>query len=120
VYTSSRPGFELITVHEKLSNGSLKELCSAYGGDCGGTSVDNAFYQIFAKLVGAPLMNEMKREEPEAYLDIFREFEAACLNISTIKLVSILILSYRSIILSWYGEDWTSASKSSLRCFLHI
>ena len=54
----------------------MKELCSASGGDCGGTSVDNAFYQIFVKLVGAPLLNEMKREEPEAYLDIFREFEA--------------------------------------------
>ena len=54
----------------------MKELCRASGGDCGGTSVDNAFYQIFVKLVGAPLLNEMKREEPEAYLDIFREFEA--------------------------------------------
>jgi hypothetical protein len=54
----------------------LKELCRASGGNCGGTSVDNAFYQIFVKLVGAPLLNEMKREEPEAYLDIFREFEA--------------------------------------------
>ena len=65
-----------ITIHEKLSNGNLKELCRACGGDCGGTSVDNAFYQIFVKLVGAPLLNAMKREDPEAYLDIFREFEA--------------------------------------------
>jgi molecular chaperone DnaK (HSP70) len=65
-----------ITIHEKLSNGNLKELCRASGGDCGGTSVDNAFYQIFVKLVGAPLLNAMKREDPEAYLDIFREFEA--------------------------------------------
>jgi hypothetical protein len=29
-----------ITVHEKLSNGMLMELCRASGGDCGGTSVD--------------------------------------------------------------------------------
>jgi hypothetical protein len=65
-----------ITIHEKLSNGNLKELCRASGGDCGGTSVDSAFYQIFVKLVGAPLLNAMKREDPEAYLDIFREFEA--------------------------------------------
>ena len=54
----------------------MKELCRASGGDCGGTSVDNAFYQIFVKLVGAPLLNAMKREDPAAYLDIFREFEA--------------------------------------------
>jgi hypothetical protein len=47
------------------------ELCRAFGGNCGGTSVDNALYQIFAKLVaiGAPLLNAMKK-------DIFREFEA--------------------------------------------
>ena len=54
----------------------MKELCLASGGDCGRTSLDNAFFQIFVKRVGAPLLNEMKREEPEAYLDIFREFEA--------------------------------------------
>jgi hypothetical protein len=49
----------------------LKELCRASGGDCGGTAVDNAFFQIFVKLVGAPLLNTMKKEEPSAYLDIF-------------------------------------------------
>jgi hypothetical protein len=53
----------------------LKELCRASGGDCGGTSVDNAFFQIFVKVVGAPLLITMKKENPSAYLDIFREFE---------------------------------------------
>jgi hypothetical protein len=43
-----------ITVHEKLSNGRLKELCRASGGDCGGTSVDNAFYEMFVKLWRKP------------------------------------------------------------------
>ena len=74
-----------ITVHEKLSNGMLKELCRASGGDCGGTSVDNAFYQIFVKLVGQPLLNAMKKEDPSAYLDIFREFEAVKRTVSTDK-----------------------------------
>jgi len=32
-----------ITVHEKISNGHQKELCHASDGDCGGTSIDNAF-----------------------------------------------------------------------------
>jgi hypothetical protein len=50
--------------------------CKSLTNFIGGTSVDNAFYQIFVKLVGAPLLNAMKREDPEAYLDIFREFEA--------------------------------------------
>ena len=53
----------------------MKELCRASGGDCGGTSVDNAFFQIFVKVVGAPLLITMKKENPSAYLDIFREFE---------------------------------------------
>ena len=39
-----------ITVHKKLLNGHLKELCHASGGDCGGTSVDNAFIQMIVKI----------------------------------------------------------------------
>jgi hypothetical protein len=42
----------------------------------GGTSVDNAFKQIFAEIVGEPLLTEMQKENPSAYLDIFRELEA--------------------------------------------
>ena len=61
----------------------MKELCRASGGDCGGTSVDNAFYQIFVKLVGATLLNAMKKEDPSAYLDIFREFEAKKRTVTT-------------------------------------
>lgn len=35
-----------ITVHEKLSDGCLKELCRATGGDCGGTCVDLEYIQV--------------------------------------------------------------------------
>jgi molecular chaperone DnaK (HSP70) len=87
-----------ITVHEKLSNGSLKELCRASGGDCSGTSVDNAFYQIFVKLVGAPLLNAMKREDPEAYLDIFREFEAVKRTVYTNKEDKVKMVIPRAIL----------------------
>ncbi|XP_076100919.1 heat shock 70 kDa protein 12A-like [Mytilus galloprovincialis] len=64
-----------ITVHEKLEGGHLKELCHASGGDCGGTSVDNAFVQMIVKILGAPLINLLKQEDPSAYLDLLREFE---------------------------------------------
>ncbi|VDI11366.1 Hypothetical predicted protein [Mytilus galloprovincialis] len=64
-----------ITVHEKLDGGHLKELCHASGGDCGGTSVDNAFIQMMVKILGAPLINLLKQEDPSAYLDLLREFE---------------------------------------------
>jgi hypothetical protein len=63
----------------------LKELFRASGGDCGGTSVDNAFYEMFVKLVGAPLLNAMKREDPGSYLDIFREFETVKRTVYTDK-----------------------------------
>ncbi|XP_063432515.1 heat shock 70 kDa protein 12A-like [Mytilus trossulus] len=64
-----------ITVHQKLEGGHLKELCHASGGDCGGTSVDNAFVQMIVKILGAPLINLLKQEDPSAYLDLLREFE---------------------------------------------
>ncbi|XP_076100918.1 heat shock 70 kDa protein 12A-like [Mytilus galloprovincialis] len=64
-----------LTVHEKLEGGHLKELCHASGGDCGGTSVDNAFIQMMVKILGAPMINLLKQEDPSAYLDLLREFE---------------------------------------------
>jgi hypothetical protein len=49
-------------VHEKISNGHLKELCHASGGDCGGTSIDNAFIQMIAKILGEPMITLLKQE----------------------------------------------------------
>ena len=62
-------------MHEKISNGHLQELCHANCGDCGGTSIDNAFIQMIVKILGAPMINLIKQEDPTAYLDLFREFE---------------------------------------------
>ena len=64
-----------ITVHEKILNGHLKELCHASGGDCGGTSIDNAFIQMIVKILGAPMITLLKQDDPTAYLDLLREFE---------------------------------------------
>ena len=72
-----------ITVHEKLSNGHLKELCHASGGDCGGTSIDNAFIQMIIKILGAPMISLLKQEDPTAYLDLLREFETVKRKIET-------------------------------------
>ncbi|CAG2233546.1 unnamed protein product [Mytilus edulis] len=65
-----------ITVHEKQKNGHLKELHRASGNDCGGISVDGRFFQMLVKILGGPLMKKIKDEDPAAYLDLFREFEA--------------------------------------------
>ncbi|XP_076111510.1 heat shock 70 kDa protein 12A-like [Mytilus galloprovincialis] len=64
-----------LTVHEKVSNENLKELCSATGNNCGGTSVDERFLQMFVDIFGRPVMNSLKEEDPSSYLDLFRDFE---------------------------------------------
>jgi molecular chaperone DnaK (HSP70) len=72
-----------ITVHEKISNGHLKELCHASGGNCGGTSIDNAFIQMVVKILGAPMITLLQQEDPTAYLDLLREFETVKRKIET-------------------------------------
>ncbi|CAC5408538.1 unnamed protein product [Mytilus coruscus] len=74
-----------ITVHEKLAGGGLTEISRATGGDCGGTSIDAEFIQLLAKIFGAPLIHTMKREQPEAYLDLIREFETVKRTITPSK-----------------------------------
>ncbi|XP_052083291.1 heat shock 70 kDa protein 12B-like isoform X3 [Mytilus californianus] len=64
-----------MTVHEKQENEKLKELCQATGDACGGTSIDNEFFQLLVKIVGGPLMYSLSKDNPSAYLDLFREFE---------------------------------------------
>ncbi|CAC5378423.1 unnamed protein product [Mytilus coruscus] len=72
-----------ITVHEKLDGTRLKELCKASGDACGGTSVDNAFYQIFVNIFGVLVMNLLKKKYTSSYMDLFREFETVKRNIKT-------------------------------------
>ena len=50
-----------ITVHEKISNGHLKELCHASGGDCGGTSIDNALIQMIVNILGPSIITLLKQ-----------------------------------------------------------
>lgn len=83
IYSFILGGTADIIIHQKLSKGNLKEICRASGGDCGGISVDNSFYQIFIKLLGAPLLNIMKQEDPSAHLDIFRELEVIKRTVDT-------------------------------------
>ncbi|VDI54468.1 Hypothetical predicted protein [Mytilus galloprovincialis] len=74
-----------ITVHEKLAGGCLTEISRATGGDCGGTSIDAEFIELLAKIFGAPLIHTLKRKQPEAYLDLIREFETVKRTITPSK-----------------------------------
>lgn len=64
-----------ITVHEKMNDGSLHEVCCASGNGCGGTSVDTAFFDFLKEIIGNEAMESLKTEHLEEYLDILREFE---------------------------------------------
>ncbi|CAG2206557.1 unnamed protein product [Mytilus edulis] len=105
-----------ITVHEKLSDGCLKELCRATGGDCGGTCVDLEYIQVLIKIVGAPLIELMKRENPESYLDFLREFETAKRNKPTgNKKVNMIVpfTTLNTLCRTHLKEDFKTAIASS-------
>lgn len=74
-----------ITVHRKAANGQLIEKHRATGNDCGGTSVDTRFFKMFAEIVGDQMMRSLKEEDPLAYMDIEREFEAIKRTVVTDK-----------------------------------
>lgn len=65
-----------ITAHEKFGEHKIAELCKAMRDDCGGTSVDKEFLQIFDDVVGKDLIDQMKKEDVESYLDLCRAFES--------------------------------------------
>ncbi|XP_052083294.1 heat shock 70 kDa protein 12B-like isoform X6 [Mytilus californianus] len=89
-----------VTAHEKQQDGKLKELCKAIGDACGGTSIDNEFFQLMVKIFGAPLMNSLSENDPSAYL--FREFETVKRTINPKKSgkisLSLYILCARRIL----------------------
>ena len=66
-----------ITVHEKMEGGILRELHQPTGGACGGTFVDKEFENRLTDILGERVMQKLRKEKTDAYLDIFREFEIA-------------------------------------------
>lgn len=65
-----------VAVHQKEETGKIKEICHSNGGDCGGTSIDDAFVCFLEKLIGFAIIQKLKKEDPTSYLDLLREFEA--------------------------------------------
>ncbi|XP_052081987.1 heat shock 70 kDa protein 12A-like isoform X7 [Mytilus californianus] len=107
-----------LTVHEKVSNENLKELCSATGNDCGGTSVDERFLKMFVDIFGRPLMNALKEDDPSSYLDLFRDFETVKRIIApdrnTKVTISIPYPSINKCCLKLLNKDIDSAVSASM------
>ncbi|XP_060574858.1 heat shock 70 kDa protein 12B-like [Ruditapes philippinarum] len=64
-----------ITVHEVVSEHSVKEIQSASGGGWGGILVDKAFENLLIDLAGPDVYDAFKRTETEDWLDLWRDFE---------------------------------------------
>ncbi|XP_061183996.1 heat shock 70 kDa protein 12A-like [Saccostrea echinata] len=74
-----------ITVHLRSGEGVLDEVRPASGGPWGGKSVDDKFEKFMKEILGEEVMDKLKTENMEDYLDLFREFESKKRNISTVK-----------------------------------
>lgn len=64
-----------ISIYQKQSNGTYKELLIPTGGPWGGTKVDEAFDQLIIKIVGASCFQKFTEDFKADNLDIYRELE---------------------------------------------
>ncbi|KAL3878899.1 hypothetical protein ACJMK2_031225 [Sinanodonta woodiana] len=64
-----------ITMHEKLHNGSLRELHEPTGGPWGGTRVDEAFRQMLITIVGDKTFKTFCENHKEDHMYLLRELE---------------------------------------------
>lgn len=74
-----------ITVHLRSGEGTLDEVRPASGGPWGGKSVDDRFEKFLGEVIGNDLVEDLKQNFMEDYLDLFREFESKKRNIATVK-----------------------------------
>lgn len=65
----------VISIYQKQSNGTFKELHRPTGGPCGSTNVDEAFDQLIIKIVGAICFQKFKYDFKQDYLALHRELE---------------------------------------------
>lgn len=64
-----------ITVQEIKSDGDIKQIYMANGGDWGGTKVDRAFDDFMVDIVGQETMDHFRNTDRSEYLTLSREFE---------------------------------------------
>ncbi|XP_052819958.1 heat shock 70 kDa protein 12A-like [Mya arenaria] len=64
-----------ISVHERKSDGTLKEIHKASGGPWGGIFVDENYMKMLRQLYGEQALNDLRKTEMGDYFDITRDFE---------------------------------------------
>lgn len=90
-----------ISIYQKQSNGTYKELHRPTRGPWGGTKVDEAFDQLIIKIVGASCFQKFKDDYKVDVLDFYRELETKKRTIKpesnskiTIKLPMSLVVTF--------------------------
>ncbi|KAK3100215.1 hypothetical protein FSP39_016447 [Pinctada imbricata] len=64
-----------ITIHEVLGSKYIKEIYKANGGSWGGTTVDNAFWEILQEVLGGDVIDEFKSDHKYHEMEIINTFE---------------------------------------------
>ncbi|WAR11763.1 HS12B-like protein [Mya arenaria] len=64
-----------ISVHERNTNGTLKDIYKASGGPWGGTCVDRNFISWLTIFFGETTLSRFREEDMEDYFGLLREFE---------------------------------------------
>ncbi|CAC5426221.1 unnamed protein product [Mytilus coruscus] len=64
-----------ITIHEVTGTNTLKEIHQACGGHYGGNTVNAEFFKFLTKLLGGPVIIEIRTKHPSEYFDLMTNFE---------------------------------------------
>ncbi|XP_053389073.1 heat shock 70 kDa protein 12A-like [Mercenaria mercenaria] len=91
-----------VTVHEKQSDGRLKEVYKASGSTAGSMKIDDEFIRMIEKIVGKDIFLLFQKKYQFDYLDLLREFEGRKRfvtdkhnHIFTIKIPHVLVYVYQ-------------------------
>ncbi|XP_063415149.1 heat shock 70 kDa protein 12B-like [Mytilus trossulus] len=107
-----------ITVQEVQTDGSIKQLYMANGGDWGGTKVDQAFDEYMMELAGPATVYKFRDEDKAGHLDLCREFEIKKRNIQpdqTSKVTFRVPSTLSEIFKREEGTDFKQSVSSSKR-----
>lgn len=105
-----------ITVQEVQTDGSIKQLYMANGGDWGGTTVDRAFEEYLMELAGTRAVYKFRDDDKAGHLDLCREFEIKKRTIQpdgTAKVTFKVPISLSEIFEQEKGTDFRSSISSS-------
>ena len=64
-----------VTVHKMLEDGRVRELYKATGGAWGGTKVDEAFIKYFCEMFTKEVIDNVKHEYPDDWVEMMLDFE---------------------------------------------